>query len=293
MNDIFKNVSDIITSAAASPLSFISFLIIVLCVLSYFYFFISKQNISDKVLYFVLVGLIAVLIYYFLQPLCWNGYRSWSCPPPPPICWDKSHSNPCPLKPWIATRGVGADLKGNKVNFNIYFVTTEYSWEINTPNSANGIAGKIRRPDGQLEGLGFLENFLQSDDLKRVLNSADTIISFGTASCQGDDREASRALDRASLVQASIKKINKDRAISPIYNRLNLGRFKNTTNCGDSSSTASQRNIIVVGADFDKSNHENANMRESLKNFFENLEKKGTKLGKFNIKDYSLFEYMF
>jgi hypothetical protein len=127
----------------------------------------------------MLILLDVALICYLLQPLCWDGTHAHRCPPPEP-CWDGSHSKPCPRKPWVSKFGEGEDSKGKKAKFNIYVVTSEYSWEIKTP-SINS-PGKIRH-NGKLEDLKFLKNFLQADDLSRVLKSADTIISFGTASC--------------------------------------------------------------------------------------------------------------
>jgi seryl-tRNA synthetase len=93
------------------------------------------------------------------------------------------------------------------------------------------------------------------------------------------------------LIQASIKEIYKGRAISPKYQRLNLGQFK-TTNCGDSSSTASQRSIVVVAADIDTSTgNDDVTIPEALKDFLKKLEEKEGAVGSFKLGDYSLFNY--
>ena len=294
MNELFKNAAEIINAAASgNPLAFKAFIILVYFVAALVLYYIhSNQFIKDSINTAVCLLLLAIftiiLVFMLRLPLCWDGSSANPCPPPPPPpCWDGSRTNPCP-KPWVSTQGFGEDKKGIKAKFNIYVLTTEYNWEVGTPNIDK--PGRIRY-NGELRELDLLSSLLHSEDMARVLKSADVIISFGTASCQGGNfDEENRALERASLIQTLIKEINNSRTNSPVYKRLNLGQFK-SKNCGDPTSTAPQRSIIVVGADITRDR--SVNVQQALHDFLKVLEEKEGALGKFKLTDYSRFDYMF
>ncbi len=318
MDELFKNASDIIKAASANPPALIISIIIVYAVL--FAIYLNSRRDGKTTALFIILLLLPILLICIFYPRCWDGSRSnpcppppppcwdgsrsnpcppppppcWDgsrynpCPPPPPPCWDGSRSNPCPPKPWIPTRDVGEDKQGRKATFDIYVLTNEYSWEVGTPSDTS--PGKIKY-NGKLEDLDFLKKLLQAEDMLRVLTSADVIISFGTASCEGGVGEENRALERASLIQTLIKEINKSRIKSPAYKKLNLGQFK-SNNCGDPPSTESQRKIIVVGVDISNDkNDKNVDVKEALRNFLEILDSKQGRVGPFKMGDYSLFDY--
>ncbi len=288
MNDTIKNIPDIIKAASADPFSLIVFIILVFASLFYFYLKQAKKN-GEAAVLFVILLVFTILLILICRPRCSDGSYSSPCPPPI-VCWDGSRSNPCPKKPWVSTSGIGKDSSNKKADFNIYVLTSEYHWEIGTPNNSSGNEkeGLIRDGNGKLKNSDFLKEILRSPDISRVLTSADTIISFGTASCQGIEGEEKRALDRANLIQSVIKQINIGRKISPKYKRLNLGQFTGGK-CGDAASTGYQRSIVVVGADIVKGN-EDVNISEALKFFLQEVEKKESDFG-FKISDYSRFDY--
>jgi hypothetical protein len=289
MNELLKNAANIIKAASSDTYSMIAFVILVFSTLFYLYLAKIKEDKNSLVLLFMF-SMLAFFIVLILRPICPNGSYSNPCPPPE-LCWDGSRTNPCPKKPWKSVKDIGKDKNKQTATFNMYVMTNEYSWEIGTPSS--NAKGKIKY-NNELKDPEFIKIILQVDDLRKVLNSADYIISFGTASCQGDNDEDKRAFDRANAIQLAIKEIYKGRAISPIYKKVNLGQFRTPeySKCGDASSTAYQRSIIVVGADIDKNNNEVV-IGEALENFLKTIEIKEGKIGSFKISDYSKFDYTF
>jgi hypothetical protein len=293
MNELFKNASEIIKAAASDPLALAAFIILVFAVLFFVYATQSKRDYQTTALFLMLMAFSILLIFILRPSPCWDGSRTNPCPLPPPspspslpLCWDGSRASLCPKKPWIPNQGVGEDKQGRKAKFDIYVLTSEYNWEVGTPSSTN--PGNIRY-NGELRDLELLRSLLQAEDMERVLKSADVIISFGTASCQGGSfDEENRALERASLIQTLVKSINSSRATSPVYRRLNLGQFK-SQNCSDPESTAFQRSIIVVGADITR--NPDVDVKQALRDFLEILEKKEGRLGTFKLGDYSQFDF--
>jgi eukaryotic-like serine/threonine-protein kinase len=173
---------------------------------------------------------------------CQTGIANRLCPLPPPVAKLVIQT---PIKkgdvlyyPYLAVQ----DSRGNSVEFNIAVLSDRYEWDTSSVDRV-----RLKGKSQPVSISALKEQLLKEGEgqISKVMENPNSIISLGTASCEGTRaEEESRALARAKTVQTQIVEsifVIKDRPI------LNLGQYKADNCVRDINKNSFQRRLIIVG----------------------------------------------
>lgn len=205
---------------------------------------------------------------------CRTGIYNRLCPLPPPVA---KLTIQTPIKmgdvlyyPYLAVQ----DSQGKSVEFNIAVLSDRYEWDTSSVDRV-----RLRGKSEPVPISALKEQLLKEGkgQISKVMENPNSIISLGTASCEGTrEEEEARALARAKTVQTKIVEsifIIKDRPI------LNLGQYKADNCIKDINKNSFQRRLIIVGM---RRESQGLILKEAL------YQRLGKTIEGFKLSDYSL-----
>jgi eukaryotic-like serine/threonine-protein kinase len=173
---------------------------------------------------------------------CQFGKHNLICPLPPALALqlqEPEKRGDVLYYPYLAVR----DRQGRSVEFNIAILSDRYEWDTSSIDRVK-LRGKpqsfpisVLKEQLKKEGKGKLSD---------VMENPNSIISLGTASCEGPrPQEEARAFSRGVSIQ---KQIVRDIFVIKDLPILNLGQYKTDTCRREiNNSNSFQRRLIIVG----------------------------------------------
>jgi hypothetical protein len=184
---------------------------------------------------------------------------------------------------WTSFPIDGKDKDGKRVIFDFFVLTNEKAWFSGSDHEFTSFANQGKEP------MGDLRTWIQGNPLlKTSLEVSDIWISFGVASCDGNQaKNENLATSRASKLQSDVlKTITVNRTIQPEYARVVLGQYNGKCDNNYIAMAEQRPVVIVIGTQASPDNP--ANVKEALYDALQTLEKSKTLLGKVKMSDFTI-----